>query len=680
MSKQSDRRRRAYMIRAAEKAEHTIVCSVESVEWIKAAEGETPAEGPKKFKMRAYTGGPMQVGYYGAPVAIDLSGLTAKAPIPILMNHDADRIVGHADEVTVGDSTLDLAGLVSGASAESDQVTASAKLGFPWKASVGARPDKMEFVGECVTTKVNGKTLTGPLYVARKSTLGEVSFVALAADSKTTAKVAASAKTNFLERNEKMTYSEWLEANGEAAKTLTEKQLSKLKASFDPEPEPDPAPPPAPAPGDDPVAKIRAAAAAESARIAAIDKLCVGFADIKATAIAEGWTPEKAENAVLKAQLPKPLPTNGSTRDISGEVIEAALSRSVGLVNREKAYKPEVLEAADKLGGYSLGETLLHQAVLGGYSGRQKITESNLREVLRAAFSTHTLTTLLTNLGHKMLLDGFNSLPQSWREVAQVRPVNDFKTWTLFRMTADMEFKQVGPGGEIQHGTLGQESYTMKADTYARMIALTRQDIINDDLGALNDIRNRLGIGAAVALNKAFWTAWLAAYNGAAFWTAARGNLVTSSSLGDTGLATAVKAFRDLAGPDGNMLNLEPDRMLVPSALEGTARKWYASQEMRDTTASTKSPNTNIYYNRFRPVVVPELGNSAYTGYSATTWYLLANPAVLASGLVCFLNGNQTPTVESADADFETLGIQFRSYTDFGVGMSEYRASVAAEA
>jgi len=47
---------------------------------------------------------------------------------------------------------------------------------------------------------------------------------------------------------------------------------------------------------------------------------------------------------------------------------------------------------------------------------------------------------------------------------------------------------------------------------------------------------------------------------------------------------------------------------------------------------------------------------------------------------MCFLNGQQSPTIESADADFNTLGVQFRGYHDFGCAMTEYRASVEAQA
>ena len=362
------------------------------------------------------------------------------------------------------------------------------------------------------------------------------------------------------------------------------------------------------------------------------------------------------------------------------EVIEAAFCRTLRLPDIEKQFKPEVLEASDKIRGFGIQELLLHGAAKAGYDGARTIFQNNLREVLQAAFSTHSVTTMLTNLGHKNLLSGFYAIPQTWREVATTETVSDFKTATLFRLTASLEYEELAPGGEIEHGTLGQDSVDMKADTYAKMLTMTRADIVNDDLGAFNDIRRRLGMGGAIALNKKFWTVWLAAANGAAFWTSARGNLVTSSGFSAAGFVNAIKAFRSLTAPDGNPLNLNPDRVLVPPELEATALEFYSSRESRDTTASTKAGTWNIYFNRFKPVVAPELSTSTYTGNSATNWWMLPDPSLLASASVCFLNGVDTPVIESAEADFNQLGIQFRGYHDFGVQMSEYRASVEAQA
>jgi hypothetical protein len=64
---------------------------------------------------------------------------------------------------------------------------------------------------------------------------------------------------------------------------------------------------------------------------------------------------------------------------------------------------------------------------------------------------------------------------------------------------------------------------------------------------------------------------------------------------------------------------------------------------------------------------------------SAAAWYLLADPNDLPFIEAVFLNGQESPTVESADADFNTLGIQFRGYHDFGVDTQEYRAAVKSK-
>ena len=98
--------------------------------------------------------------------------------------------------------------------------------------------------------------------------------------------------------------------------------------------------------------------------------------------------------------------------------------------------------------------------------------------------------------------------------------------------------------------------------------------------------------------------------------------------------------------------------------------------EVRDTTSSTKYTTGNPHAGKWRVVRSSYLSNSAMAGaYSTTAWYLLANPQNLAFIEACFLNGNQSPTVESADADFNTLGIQMRGYHDFGVAKQEYRAA-----
>jgi hypothetical protein len=67
------------------------------------------------------------------------------------------------------------------------------------------------------------------------------------------------------------------------------------------------------------------------------------------------------------------------------------------------------------------------------------------------------------------------------------------------------------------------------------------------------------------------------------------------------------------------------------------------------------------------------LSNSYYTGASSKAWYLLADPNDLPVIEVAFLNGQESPTIETADADFSVLGIQMRGFHDFGVSLQDPR-------
>jgi hypothetical protein len=94
------------------------------------------------------------------------------------------------------------------------------------------------------------------------------------------------------------------------------------------------------------------------------------------------------------------------------------------------------------------------------------------------------------------------------------------------------------------------------------------------------------------------------------------------------------------------------------------------------TTADTPLPDQNAFAGMFTIVSSPYLQDSTLTGYSNAAWYLLADPMDIPVVEACFLNGVEIPTVESADADFNQLGIQLRGYHDFGVTLQEYRGGV----
>jgi phage major head subunit gpT-like protein len=213
-------------------------------------------------------------------------------------------------------------------------------------------------------------------------------------------------------------------------------------------------------------------------------------------------------------------------------------------------------------------------------------------------------------------------------------------------------------------------------------LSITRTDLINDDLGAFADNAIAMGRKAVTSREKALFTVLNATGNGTSFFTTARANYFegAATALSLTSISTAVQMFRDQRGPDGDPIMIEPRILLVPTALETTAREAMASQFVLGPTTA-KTPAVNIWQNAFTPITSPWLSNTNLTGASSTAWYLLADPADMAALKIAYLNGQQTPTVEffGLDADPNVLGVTWRVYWDFGVALAEYRSGVKSK-
>jgi len=378
----------------------------------------------------------------------------------------------------------------------------------------------------------------------------------------------------------------------------------------------------------------------------------------------------------MRAERPAaPSIAGSSGAQASAEVIEAAICASFKLEGYEKKFSEPVLEAAHKQyrERISLHHILMQAAHANGYTGQ--IFSADPAAVLRAAFSTFTLPGILSNVANKFLLESFNAVEASWREIAATRNVRDFKQVTSYRLTGGMEYEQVAPDGQLKHGAVGEMAYTNQIDTYGKIFQLTRKDIINDDLNALASVPRRIGRGAALKLNDVFWKAFL---NNAAFFSAANKNFLAGvdTPISIEGMTKAFNLFNDQTDPDGYPLAVPPAILLVPNALVVLAQQLMQATELRDTTASQKYATSNPFTGKFGVVRSSYLSSVKYTGNSTKAWYLLANPADLPVIEVAFLNGQELPTVESTDADFDSLGIRFRGYHDFGVSLQEQRGGV----
>lgn len=660
---------------------HGCAASCGAPEWIEAAAADN-GDKLKKFSGVAYTGGTMSVGY-GFPVVLDLNGITqASEQIAALKDHDPMQIVGHMT-AEIGKRQIKVAGVVSGISDAAAEVTALSANDFPWQMSVGVSPSKLDFIERNESQVVNGRKVEGPAYVVRAGQLREVSFVAIGADPNTSGRVAASIQQGEESMNP---FDKWLEAAGWDKSKLSASQLATLQAAYDAE-QAQPVKPEEKPPVQatvDPTNEIRAKAAAEFERVAKIQEVAKDKPAIIAQAVKEGWDTTRTELEVLRASRPAAPAMHVHGPNLSDAVINCAFRTALTLREDEKSFDAPTLEASRKQfrHGCGLQQLLELQARANGWTGhRYKDDEEGC---LRAAFSTISLPSILTVNFNYMLLQSYNAVEDTWRQVAAIKSGSDFKTMTSYRMTGDMLFQELGATGELQHGTVGEQTYTNQIDTYGRMFAVPRKEIINDNLGAFSSLAQRIGRGGALAINKEVWTKFMA--NTGSFWHTSHttagdtgnANYATGAgtALSITSLTEAELLFYSQVDPDGNPLGVQPSRLLVPNALFTTGANLMASLEVRDTTASTKYATSNPHAGKFQVVRSSYLSNAAYTGYSALAWYLLADPMELPVVEIAFLNGQQQPTVEQAQADFNTLGVQFRGYFDFGAAQQDFRAGV----
>jgi len=660
-----------------------------------AAEGKRP-----RFQILAYNGSSMWLKGFEfpkgtpCPVVIDLAGLdVGNQSIPILREHDdkTSSVSGRSDSIKVeGSNVIESGELYAAEDPEVEKIVAKAKAGHPWHASVGTGVKERENVPAGRSVAVNGQTFQGPLIVARKSILRETSIVTFGACQGTVVNIQAKNQTKEQEMDPKLkqklvALGLAADADDFAAAAYAERPDIKAKLAESPIQASAPASIPFQAPGaqvePQAVIDMRAAAAAEASRIAAVSQVCGSNDAIKAKAIGEGWSSEKAELEVLRASRAHvPNVATGSGIPFNGQVIEAAW-RLNSLERRDtvaKDYDQRTLEAADRIRSSSIKGMIQACCKLSGVQVPDY--GASPMEWANAAFSTSAFSGILSNTAHKQLIASYNAFPDIAKisRIAKKLSAADFKPQDSYRLDSATKFEEVGDGGEIRHGTIGDAKYSFQVNTYGKMIGITRKMIVNDDLNAFAELPMQLGRGAAQKLAALFWA--MVVGNAGSFFSEAHKNLDdTHDAIDGTGYAAANLLMRKQVDANSEPLDIVPRFVVCPVALETDAMAMYSSAEMLasalgSTSVKKLEPTKNMWQGRFEPLASPRL--DAAGGDAVADWYLLADPADVAAFGVAYLNGRETPVIEEVALSGEYLGKAWRGYMDFGVCQIDWRGAV----
>ena len=667
---------------------------------IEAANGAKP-----KVMGIAYSGGKMNLPGWKHPVVVDLAGMDIPDTVPLLTNHEnkTDSRVGIIS-ASIKDNALEISGEIVSDSKDAQDIVAQGKAGADWQLSIGADVKECELVKS--SRSVNGQEIEGPFYHVTKSTLREVSVVAVGADAHTSMKVTANfnlSKPNIegesmTEENKKKVSAADETVNTEqekkqetaapaAKKNEAEKKPEQAKA------EATPAAITASATDVSATAKEAAVAAvkAERERVSAIQGICNGeFPEIEKQAIASGWTPEVVTKKVLetiRAERPaasvnisvKAKPEGGEMR----KTLEAAMSLRCGVDadTLEKSYGAQTVEAGMREMDMPLKQLLVECMKLDGIPCSRGFDN----ETIRAAFSSVSLPGILSNVANKKLLQSYEAQPIIATKLCSTGDLNDFKENDRFRLTDVGDLLPIAADGEIKDGGIIEESAKNQLDTYGKKFCLTRKMIINDDLGAFMKVPTAMGNRAARLIDQLFFSRLLAnptQADGKALFSSAHKNILggASSALSAESLKKAIQLFLDQVDADGQPISVEPRYLLVPTALKHQAIELTKGATLiMSGTDNAVRPALNVLADEHLQVVSsPYLGNSAYEGNSQTGWYLFGDPKTIDTWEIGFLKGKRTPTVERGETDFNTLGLWFRVYFDLGVREQDHRGMVKA--
>ena len=617
----------------------------------------------------AYTGGKIRLGGWNHPVVVDLAGMTVPEQVPLLADHwnSTSNRMGLVSPRVEGGSLFVEGAIVAGSEA-AGEILAQGRAGAEWQLSIGAEADECELVDG--KREINGREITGKFYHVRKSTLREVSVVAVGADRTTRMAVKAAFDLGEEPMN--------TEENKNQPAAVAAENVAPAEA----------AQPSAPAP--DPAEAAENAVRAERARVASIRAICAGeFPDIEAKAVDEGWTPDKATTEVLAAvraarppAAPNVIVKGAAVRD--ARTLEAAMCLRAGIDERAlvEDLGEEAVEAAYPDRDLSL-RGLLEECVRaeGGQPSR-----SFDNDAVRAAFSTVSLPGILSNVAEKKLMQAYRAQPIIAQRLCTTGDLTDFKETVRYRLTDIGDLKPVAADGEIKDGGVTEEKATMQIDTYGKKFVLTRKMIIDDDLGAFLKIPAAMGNRAARLIDQLFFRRLLSnptMEDGKALFHASHRNILTgaTSALSADSLKKAIQAYLDQVDADGQPISVEPAILLVPTALKHLAIELTrgATLIMAGGSEQTVRPAINVLASENLEIVSsPYLANENYPGASETAWYLFGRPGTVDTFEIGYLKGRRAPTVERGETDFNTLGQWFRVYFDVGVREQDFRGMLKA--
>jgi len=287
--------------------------------------------------------------------------------------------------------------------------------------------------------------------------------------------------------------------------------------------------------------------------------------------------------------------------------------------------------------------------------------------MIELAMTTSDFPGLLQDTGNRELRRAYQAYQGGLRRACKQSTAQDFRAKQKLKLGESPTLLKVNEGGEFKYGAMVEYKETYSLATYGRIVPLTRQALINDDLGAFLELMAILGRGAYEFENQNLVDLVVAnptmADGFAVFQAANHKNLAgTPAAIDVTSLGLAKEAMRLQKGLNGTTpIDATPKHLVVPAKKETIAQQYLTQLQ------ANQASNVNPFGGQLELIVEPRLDAS-----STTAWYLAADPATIDTVEYSYLADEPGVYLE-ARPGFSVDGMEFKCRLDFGAGILDFR-------
>ncbi len=283
--------------------------------------------------------------------------------------------------------------------------------------------------------------------------------------------------------------------------------------------------------------------------------------------------------------------------------------------------------------------------------------------------TTSDFPSLLADVFNKTLRREYEEAPATYAAITRTATAPDFKNVNRLQLGDAPALLEINEHGEYKAGTTseGKETYALKS--WGRIFAITRTALVNDDTNAFSRVPSMFGRAARQLESDLVWAQLTSnptmGDNQALFNSTANTGHANYDGAGSgisvTSLSAARSAIRSQKGLDGQLINLTPRFVIVPTALETEAEQVVMPITPNSTT------QVNPFSGKLTVIAEPRLDAD-----SQAAWYVAASPDQVDIIEILMLEGQSGPRTESK-VGFHVDGIEIKCAHDVAAKVLDFR-------